>query len=330
VRDKPAGIGDGELGRALAQGWRIHASALQYAAVGGGSYHWVVRDGEAGRWFVTVDDLDDKPWLGDSRAAVLDGLRAAMDTALELRQAAGLRFVAAPVPAISGETVRPLDARYAIAVFPFLDGTSGQFGDDYSTSWRCELADLLAALHQVTPALTRPPVARIGLPRRGALDAALGELGRPWLGGPYCSAVRELLIRSADQVRSLLASFDQLAGRVAAREAVITHGEPHGANFMWAGTGTMLIDWDTAGLAPPERDLWMIASHSGEELRRYTAATGRAVDPAALTFYRLRWALDDMSAFIPRLRSARQRSADGEHAWRALQETIAHVSPVEP
>jgi spectinomycin phosphotransferase len=332
VKDRPAGVGDGEVGRALAEGWRIHAADLRYAAVGGGSYHWVIRDGEGGRWFVTVDDLDDKPWLGDSRAAVLDGLRAAMDTALALRRQAGLRFVAAPVPALGGETVRPLQVRYAITVFPFLEGDSGRFGEDHSARQRSELADLLAALHQATPTLTRPPVARIGLPRRGALDAALGELDRPWLGGSYCEPVRELLIRTADQIRSLLARFDELAEHVAVGEAVITHGEPHGANFMRAnfmraGTGTVLIDWDTTGLAPPERDLWMIASDTGEELRRYTAATGRAVDPAALTFYRLRWALDDMSAFIPRLRAARQRTADAEHAWRALQETIAHAIP---
>lgn len=99
------------------------------------------------------------------------------------------------------------------------------------------------------------------------------------------------------------------------------------ANFTGAGTGMMLIDWDTTGLAPPERDLWMIASNTGEELRDYTAATGRAVDSAALTFYRLRWALDDMSAFLVRLRAARQRTADTEHAWRALQETIARACP---
>jgi spectinomycin phosphotransferase len=330
VRDKPAGIVDGELAGALAEGWRIHAKALRYAAVGGGSYHWVVRDGAGERWFVTVDDLDDKPWLGRSRAMVLDGLRAAMDTALALRQAACLRFVAAPIPAIGGDTVRPLDARHAIAVFPFLDGTSGRFGEDYPTGRRGELADMLAALHQATPVLTRPPVARIGLPRRGALDAALGGLDEPWLGGPYCEPARELLTRTADQVRSLLAGFDRMADLVAAREAVITHGEPHGANFVRAGTRTMLLDWDTTGLAPPERDLWMIASNSGEELRRYTAATGRAIDQAVLTFYRLRWALDDMSSFINRLRSARQRTADAEHAWRALQETIAHASPLEP
>ena len=58
-----------DLRRALAEGWQIGAAAMRYAEVGGGSYHWVVRAEGARHWFVTVDDLDDKPWLGDTRAA---------------------------------------------------------------------------------------------------------------------------------------------------------------------------------------------------------------------------------------------------------------------
>jgi hypothetical protein len=37
---------------------------LRYAPVGGGSYHWVVTVDPGEQWFVTVDDLDDKGWLG--------------------------------------------------------------------------------------------------------------------------------------------------------------------------------------------------------------------------------------------------------------------------
>jgi len=40
---------------------------------GGGSYHWDVGDGDGRRWFVTVDDLDVKGWLSETRAAVLNG-----------------------------------------------------------------------------------------------------------------------------------------------------------------------------------------------------------------------------------------------------------------
>jgi spectinomycin phosphotransferase len=85
----------------------------------------------------------------------------------------------------------------------------------------------------------------------------------------------------------------------------------------------MLIDWDTVGLALPERDLMHIAGADGEEMRRYTDAAGRPVDPDALALYRLRWALDDISAFTRQLRSAHRRTPDGEHGLRCLQLLLA-------
>ena len=109
MRDRPAGVAERDVARALADGWGLATPALRlrYAPVGGGSYHWVVTAGPAGRWFVTVDDLDDKNWLGRTRPAVFSGLRAAMDAALWLRREEGLGFVAAPVPALDGQAVRP-------------------------------------------------------------------------------------------------------------------------------------------------------------------------------------------------------------------------------
>ena len=60
MRDRPPGVTERDLVHALADGWGIRAAALRYAPVGGGSYHWVVRDDQGERRFVTVDDLDDK------------------------------------------------------------------------------------------------------------------------------------------------------------------------------------------------------------------------------------------------------------------------------
>ena len=328
MRDRPAGVGEGELRFALAESWHIHAAAMRYAPVGGGSYHWVVHDGQDARWFATVDDLDTKSWLGDTRAAVGAGLRAAMDTALALRHQAGLRFVVAPVPALHGETVLPVGSKYAVAVFPFVHGASGRFGEDLPASERGQFVDMLAALHRATPTATQASPAQIRLPLRGALETALSELGQPWRGGPFAESARALLARTAGQIRHLLETFDQLAEHVAAaREPVITHGEPHSANIIRAGPGRMLIDWDTVGLAPPERDLWMIVTDTGDEARRYTEATGRAVDPAGLEFYQIRWALDDISAFVHQLRTSHCRTADTEHIWMSLKDTLAGTIP---
>jgi hypothetical protein len=62
---------------------------------------------------------------------------------------------------------------------------------------------------------------------------------------------------------------------------------------------------------------------------RYAAVGGGSyhVDPAGLALYRLRWALDDISAFVNRLRTEHRRTADTEHAWLALKETVAGATP---
>jgi len=323
VRDRPDGFGERELRLALAEGWQIRAVTTRYAPVGGGSYHWVVRDDRGERWFATVDDLDVKAWLGDSRSMVLAGLRRAMNTALALRRDARLPFVLAPEPASGGDTVRPGGVRHAVAVFRFARQPAGQFGQALSGGERNALTDMLAALHQATPAVAAgAPVAPIGLPLRETLEAALGELSRPWRGGPFAEPARALLAGTAGQVGQLLRAFDRMTGPVAAREPVISHGEPHPGNILGTGNHRLLIDWDTVGLAPPERDLWMVA---GEQVRRYTRLTGRSVEPAMLAWYRLRWALDDISAFVHQLRSGHRRTADAEHAWRSLQDTVARA-----
>jgi hypothetical protein len=81
---------------------------VTYAPVGFGSHHWLAADA-----FVTVDDLDVKPWLGATRDETYDGLAAALATASAL---AHLPFVVAP-----RGPLRRLTDRYALAVYPRLD-----------------------------------------------------------------------------------------------------------------------------------------------------------------------------------------------------------------
>jgi spectinomycin phosphotransferase len=154
-------------------------------------------------------------------------------------------------------------------------------GDD-----RDRLVDMLAALHGCAAAALAMQRASVTLPWRDDLEAALTELGDPWSGGPLSDYARALLAAWVTRIRRLLVTFDALADHVRALETVVTHGEPHPANLMAAGTETMLIDWDTVGAAPPERDLWWIVRDSGHvAARRCAEATGRPVDRDALEFY---------------------------------------------
>jgi spectinomycin phosphotransferase len=322
VKDRPEGVTERELAQALAEGWGIEPVAMRYAPVGAGSYHWIVD----GRWFVNVDDLDQKSWLGSSRVSRFSGLRETLKTSLALRDQGGLGFVVAPVPARDGEPAELFHPRYAVSVYPFIDGMSGQFEERLAGSARIQLIDLLAALHQVVP--TWPvPVADSRLSLRHALETALSALDQPWGGGPFSEPARALLATVAGPIGELLATFDRLAGPVAAApHQVITHGEPHPGNLIRTGDRTLLIDWDTAGRAVPERDLWSVLDGNGADAARYTAATGHRIDPDALWFYRIRWTLDDLAAFIHQLRAHHGDTEDAQEAWQALKELAADAT----
>jgi spectinomycin phosphotransferase len=155
-----------------------------------------------------------------------------------------------------------------------------------------------------------------GFNGRGDLDAFLLDPGHPWDGGPFSQAAhREAAARAADLAR-LAAGFDHLSDATAPARAdqVITHGEPHPANLMSVGGRVVLIDWDTAALAPPERDICLIAS-GPRDVDHYQKAAGRELDPAVITLYRLRWYLDDLASAI-RMFRRQHRDTPDTRQWR--------------
>jgi spectinomycin phosphotransferase len=318
---------DDEIARAVSDGWGIAVVELQHLAVGAGAHHWRATAGDGGQWFVTVDDLDTKPWLGADRDAVFDGLLMSYGAAAVLPHA-GLPFVLAPIEGRPGAPALRLDERHSVSVCEHVDGSAGQWGQDLAAARREELVTMLARLH-----LTRPPVSALqrplALPGRGALEAALGELDRPWDGGPLAEPARRELAAHAAAIRRSLADLDAAAARLAAdRDSleVVTHGEPHPANLMETGRGLVLIDWDTVAVAPPERDLWMLGDDP-EALTLYGRLTGIAPRPEAIAAHRLLWALTDVAAFVVQLRAAHRRDADAEHALQGLRSILSGSEP---
>ena len=308
----------------LADGWGFNVDSADYAAVGAGSYHWVVRDRKGTRAFVTVDELDRKPWLKDKRESVFDGLRRAFDTAAVLRDG-GLEFVVAPIRTNSGETVRRVGERHTIALFPFVDGQVGRFGH-YDTVERTAVVKILAELHQATPVVASVAGSTgVELPGRRQVEAALHELNQTWLGGPFSEPARQALADHASDVADLLALADRLAADVAGHgsEWVITHGEPHASNVMQIGESYALVDWDTVALAPPERDLWMVVGDTGDVATIYTDATGHQVDQVAVDFFRLTWDLKDLATCIDVVRAPHRRSEDTVREFEGLTNCVA-------
>jgi spectinomycin phosphotransferase len=326
MRAMPDGLEVRSVIDGLRDGWDFGVDAAEYAAVGGGSYHWVVADETGLCRFVTVDDLDQKAWLGATRAEAFDGLRRAFDTSVALRDT-GLPFVVAPLPTRQGESLRRLDSRYTIALFPFVEGEAGEFGYyESDEDGRRAVVAMLAELHQATAA-AGSAVRTVGfdLPGRHHLEAALRDLDEAWTGGPLSELARDAVRDSASVIAELLALADRLAADAQTRggDWVVTHGEPHAANVMRAGKSRFLVDWDTVALAPPERDLWMPVVGGADAADRYLYATGTQVDGAALDFFRLTWDLKDLAEYLNVLRSPHQENEDTVRHYRALKSSAA-------
>ena len=311
---------------ALRDRWGFSVDAAAYAPVGGGSYHWEVTDETGLRGFVTVDDLDQKAWLGATRATAFDGLGRAFDTSVALHDA-GLPFVVAPIPTHQGDSLHRLDSRYAIALFPFVEGEAGEFGyyEDDEDGRRAVVA-MLAELHEATVA-AGSAVRTVGLdlPGRDHIEAALLELDEPWTGGPLSEPARDAVRNSESVLAELLALADRLAAdaQKCGNAWVVTHGEPHAANVMETGEGRLLVDWDTVALAPPERDLWMPVVGGTDAAGLYDGATGTQLDDAALDYFRLTWDLKDLAEYLNALRSPHQENDDTVRWYRALRDCAA-------
>jgi len=318
MRSPPPDLAPELLADVLAEGWGLRAASLEYLPEGGGGHHWRLTIGPGRRYFVTVDDLDNKEWLGSSRDAVLDGLRRALGTAAALRHGIGLRFVIAPIAAAGGQHVWRIDGRYAASVFPFVPARSHPFGPYTDARLRNRVLDVIAVLHQATPAVRDSAPCHVpGFAGRGDLEAFLFAPDQPWDDGPFAETARALLWPHAAGLGQLVTAFDQLAAstRPAAAQLVITHGEPHPANIMTAGSRLALIDWDTVALAPPERDVSLIATAVNEGIKRYQQATGRELNPDLIGLYRLRWYLDDLASATRLFRSPHRDTPDTRR-WR--------------
>lgn len=314
---RPAGLSDAILVDALADGWGLNVASLEYQAVGFGSHHWSATDTSASRWFVTVHDLDAKCRSVDDD--VFERLRAALATARAVCDA-GAAFVVAPVPARDGSVVRRVAEQFALSLYPYVEGRTER-GEYRSASDRLAAMEMIVIVHGSNVAVTRNArVDDFTLTNHDELLHALDDLAAPWDGGPYSERTRTLLSRHATGVARLLDTYDTLAAEARERpdRMVLTHGEPHVENVMITANGRMLIDWDTAMVAPPERDLWMLEPGDGSVAAAYTQATETQVLLSMLDLYRLQWDLAEIAIYIAQFRRSHDEVADTREAWKNL------------
>ncbi|HET7017938.1 MAG TPA: phosphotransferase [Streptosporangiaceae bacterium] len=320
----PDGLRLDLLEAAVQDGWGLRSVELDYRALGFGSHHWEVRAAGGDRWFATLDELQARRTERDEPLdSVYGRLRASVKAAADLRLA-GLEFAASPVPTVTGEPMIRLSEAFSLALYPFIDGRSYVWGEYFSPEHRRAILDHVVAIH-TAPALTRRHALRddLAIGHRAELDLVL-DGWRPPAGapacGPYEQPTLELVARFEPGIRDLLAVYDELAAKVVARpeRAVLTHGEPHVANSMLTETGWVLIDWDTALISPPERDLCNLDPGDGSILAAYEGATGTVLLPEALELFRRRWDLADLAIAVSQFTEPHSGNANDAESFELL------------
>jgi spectinomycin phosphotransferase len=314
----------------LATAWDLPPVSLVYRPVGFGSHHWLAEaTGDGRRWFVTADNLRERPEGGDR-------LRRAMRVAWLLRHDVGIAEVVAPLATPDGQVLSMLaGGRWAIAVFPCLpleDPGDGAFATEES---RLAAQRLVARIHASTALLPNglAPVDAFAISRRKTWHAVIARVDAPWGAGPYADPARALLRASARLVEDGFARYDALVAEVRrdASRWVITHGEPHAANIVARGDGAGLaiVDWDTVAFAPKERDLWQLLSTSGSpeaDLVAYFDALPpggeRTISASAISLYRLRWVLYEIALYAEWFANPHDDSEDMRIGWQDLADCL--------
>ena len=316
----PSDLDEATIAHALAH-WGLRSPELEYLPVGFGSHHW-----RTGDTFVTVDDLAAGFQAGDDEDEAFAALERAYGTASALRDI-GLEFVLAPVADDEGRSIRRLTERYAVSVTPFVDGKSTSWGAYESKDERRRVAALVGRLHvSGDDVRDLPHLDELTIPSRSVLRDALATLDVPWESGPYADPARTALAAAADDLHRRLAAYDEDAARVLERTDswVVTHGEPHRANFIVTSEGLRLVDWDTTRLAPRERDLWLVLDEELTGWDEYAAVVGDvSLDRETLALYRRWWGLADIAVLTADLLRPHVDSEQSAANLKTLCENLA-------
>lgn len=247
----------------------------------------------------------------------------------------GLQLIIAPVRTATGELFSHLEP-YTLTLYPFVDGADGYAVDLSETQW-VELGAAVKHLHT-----TRLPAAlQRGLPResysphyRERVRAFQAHLRAAPFTDPLAVELAAVLQTQAAVVGQLVEGAERLAQRLEkeAPDWVLCHADLHNGNILISQAGALyIVDWDTARLALPERDLMFVGSGLGrpgqaaQEAAWFYQGYGPAeIDPVALAYYRCERIVQDIDAFCEQILSTTDKSQD---RWQGLRYLTSQFQP---
>lgn len=205
----------------------------------------------------------------------------------------GMHGVLTPIRTTDGRLWTSIDGR-ALTLYPFIEGTTAASVGLTPEQWH-EFGAMVRRLHDSPPGSADLPVER-HIPKWGGAE-------RTW---DDARAIVPLLGDRRDTFARLVDDAEKLGSELPELPHVLCHADLHTYNVLVDPGGTLwLLDWDEVMLAPSERDL-MFTTGGGisrdlvtpEAEQAFASGYGEVgLDADALRYYRLAWAVQDISGY---------------------------------
>jgi spectinomycin phosphotransferase len=219
----------------------------------------------------------------------------------------GVSQIVAPLPTRAQRLWVDVD-RFTLALYPFIDGTTGMAHGLQEQHWVAYGA-VLRAMHDTPLASQLAPVVP-GETFTAGLGEAVRALDAHIESRAFAHAIERDLVafwqgRRAE-IRALVERFEALGRQLRAQRPplVLCHADVHPNNVLIDRDNQLwIVDWDDTQLAPKECDLMMGVGGLGNypagprETGWFLSGYGStAIDPVALAYYRHVRALGDIGA----------------------------------
>jgi len=226
---------------------------------------------------------------------------------------------------------------YKLVLYPFIEGWDAYEQALTAEQW-VELGATLRAVHDAA----LPPELSKSLPReswptrwRDSVFEFLRLVRQHTFAEPIAAETASTLISRHDQVLNLVQHTARLGAQIKSKsiEYVLCHADLHAGNLLLTANGDLyIVDWDTALLAPRERDLMyagggqMARWHSPEQEQAwfYQGYNDAPVDAAILAYYRYERIIEDIAVYCDELLLT---DRGGDDRQQALEWLLSNFEP---
>jgi spectinomycin phosphotransferase len=305
-------------------GYGLHIAQLTFLPIGADVNSAVYR----------VEDDDGRTRFLKLRRGAFNEMTVALPALLN---DLGIHQIIAPLRTTGGQLWRrwePEREPYTMTLYPFVQGRDAYEVEMSERQW-IEFGAIFKRVHTAP----LPDAIRHGLPRetftphfREQVRAYQAMARERTFDDPSAASLAAFMQERQAAIDALVENAERLARVLQSRpvEWTLCHADIHAGNLLLEADGTLhVVDWDTAILAPQERDLmypgsgigrgWQHARTEDWFYHGYSPGHGQAgVDPAGVAYYRCERMVQDVEAYCAQLLATTDGGEDRAQSLRFL------------